>query len=183
MQWKRTLCGSGFIDPHIMTWSLVGGEWSASRPGRFIPWERAPVTHWILGWVCPSAVSMSWRGKKYFSYSLVLVAILTALSWLIHWGSGHSIINGYCRLCFCLRAAYCVGFHCFTTCFGLYGHLQVYRIFYFHMLEGFCFAAFFAFFSRGHTLRVSICVFSLFSFVASLRMCLSAYSKISIVLL
>jgi hypothetical protein len=41
---------------------------------------------------------------------------------------------------------YCVGFHCFTTCFDLHGHQQVCRIFYFHMLEGFCFAAFFAFF-------------------------------------
>jgi hypothetical protein len=30
----------------------------------------------------------------------------------------------------------------FTTCFGLHGHLQVCRIFYFHMFEGFCFAAF-----------------------------------------
>jgi hypothetical protein len=38
---------------------------------------------------------------------------------------------------------YCVGFHCFTICFGLYGHLQVCSIFYFHMLEGFCFTVFF----------------------------------------
>jgi hypothetical protein len=46
------------------------------------------------------------------------------------------------------------------------------------MPEGFCFAAVFAFFSRGHTLHISICVFSvLFSFVifvVSLRVCLSA---------
>jgi hypothetical protein len=45
------------------------------------------------------------------------------------------------------------------------------------MLEGFCFAAFF---SRAHTLHVSICVFSvLFSFAifdVSLRVCLSACS-------
>jgi hypothetical protein len=33
-----------------------GGEWSASRPGRFTPRERAPVTHWIGGWVGPRAV-------------------------------------------------------------------------------------------------------------------------------
>jgi hypothetical protein len=32
---------------------LVGGEWSASRPGRFIPGEIAPGTHWIGGWVDP----------------------------------------------------------------------------------------------------------------------------------
>jgi hypothetical protein len=31
--------------------TLVGGEWSASRPGRFISGERALGTHWIGGWV------------------------------------------------------------------------------------------------------------------------------------
>jgi hypothetical protein len=52
-------------------------------------------------------------------------------------------IAGYVSDCVQL---YCVGFHCFTTCFGLHGHLQVCRIFYFHMLEGFCFAGFLPFF-------------------------------------
>jgi hypothetical protein len=52
-------------------------------------------------------------------------------------------IAGYVSVCVQL---YCVGFHCFTTCFGLHGHLQVCRIFYFHILEGFCFAAFLPFF-------------------------------------
>jgi hypothetical protein len=33
----------------------VGGEWSASRPSRFTPGERAPGTHWIGGWVDPRA--------------------------------------------------------------------------------------------------------------------------------
>jgi hypothetical protein len=31
--------------------ALVGGEWSASRPGRFTPGERAPCTRSIGGWV------------------------------------------------------------------------------------------------------------------------------------
>jgi hypothetical protein len=35
----------------LLTSTLVGGEWSASRPGRFIHGERAPGTHWIGGWV------------------------------------------------------------------------------------------------------------------------------------
>jgi hypothetical protein len=39
-----------------MTSSLDGGEWSASRPGRFTPRERAPGTHWIGGWVGPRTV-------------------------------------------------------------------------------------------------------------------------------
>jgi hypothetical protein len=47
--------GGGFIDPRtlLVTSELDGGEWSASRPGRFTPWERAPDTHWIEGRVGP----------------------------------------------------------------------------------------------------------------------------------
>jgi len=30
--------------------------WSASRPGRFTPRERAPSIQWIGGWVGPRAV-------------------------------------------------------------------------------------------------------------------------------
>jgi hypothetical protein len=41
---------------HSLTSALDGGEWSVSRPGRFIPSERAPGTHWIGGWVGPRAV-------------------------------------------------------------------------------------------------------------------------------
>jgi hypothetical protein len=37
----------------FFTSALVRGEWSASRPGRFTPGERAPGTHWIGGWVGP----------------------------------------------------------------------------------------------------------------------------------
>jgi hypothetical protein len=40
----------------FLTSALDGGEWSASRPGRFKPKERAPGTHWIGGWVGPRAV-------------------------------------------------------------------------------------------------------------------------------
>jgi hypothetical protein len=42
------------VQIHIfLTSALVGGEWSASRPGRFTTGERAPSTHWIGGWVGP----------------------------------------------------------------------------------------------------------------------------------
>jgi len=34
-----------------LTSALYGGEWFASRPGRFIPRERALGTHWIGVWV------------------------------------------------------------------------------------------------------------------------------------
>jgi hypothetical protein len=47
-------CGRVDVYIHIfLTSALVGGEWSASRPGRFTPRERAPVSHWIGGWVDP----------------------------------------------------------------------------------------------------------------------------------
>jgi hypothetical protein len=35
--------------------ALDGGEWTASRSGRFTPREIAPGTHWIGDWVGPSA--------------------------------------------------------------------------------------------------------------------------------
>jgi len=38
-----------------LTSALDGGEWSASRFGRFIPRERAPGIHWIGCWVGPRA--------------------------------------------------------------------------------------------------------------------------------
>jgi hypothetical protein len=42
---------------HIfLTSALAGGEWSASRLGRFIPGKRAPGTHWAGGWVDLSAI-------------------------------------------------------------------------------------------------------------------------------
>jgi hypothetical protein len=38
-----------------LTSALDGGEWSASRPGRFNPGERALGTHSMGGWVGPRA--------------------------------------------------------------------------------------------------------------------------------
>jgi hypothetical protein len=46
----------GGVDVKIhvfLTLALVGGEWSASRPNRFAPVERAPGTHWIGCWGDP----------------------------------------------------------------------------------------------------------------------------------
>jgi hypothetical protein len=40
----------------FLTSALDGGEWSASRSGRFTPREGTPGTHWIEGWVSPRAV-------------------------------------------------------------------------------------------------------------------------------
>jgi hypothetical protein len=44
------------VQIHIFfTLVAAGGEWSASRPCRFTPGERAPDAHWIGGWVAPRA--------------------------------------------------------------------------------------------------------------------------------
>jgi hypothetical protein len=40
-----------YISTHCLTSALDGGEWSASRPGRFNPRSRAHRTHWIGGCV------------------------------------------------------------------------------------------------------------------------------------
>jgi hypothetical protein len=45
-----------YSSTHSLTSALDGGEWSASRPGRFTPRERAPGTHSIGGWMGPRAV-------------------------------------------------------------------------------------------------------------------------------
>jgi hypothetical protein len=48
----------GGVDVYINTllnFILVGVEWSASRLGRFTPGGKTPDTHWIVGWVCPTA--------------------------------------------------------------------------------------------------------------------------------
>jgi hypothetical protein len=47
--------GSGAIAPSFLTSTLDGGEWSASRPGRFTPERKAAGTHCIGAWVGPRA--------------------------------------------------------------------------------------------------------------------------------
>jgi hypothetical protein len=42
------------VETHVLlTSALVRREWSASRPGRFIPGERDPDNHYMGGWVGP----------------------------------------------------------------------------------------------------------------------------------
>jgi hypothetical protein len=45
-----------YSSTHSLTSTLDGGEWSASRPGRFTLRERVPSTLCIGGWVGPRAV-------------------------------------------------------------------------------------------------------------------------------
>jgi hypothetical protein len=43
------------------------GEWVASRPDRFTPWERAPASHWIGHWVGPRARLDDVEKGKFFT--------------------------------------------------------------------------------------------------------------------
>jgi hypothetical protein len=43
------------INQVFLTSAQDGGEWSASRPGRFPPGETAPGTNWTGVWVGPRA--------------------------------------------------------------------------------------------------------------------------------
>jgi hypothetical protein len=55
--------GGVYVQIHIfLTSALVGGEWSASRPGRF-----TPSTHWEAGWA-PEPVWKTWRRKNSWPY-------------------------------------------------------------------------------------------------------------------
>jgi hypothetical protein len=87
-------------------------------------------------------------------------------------------IAGYVSVCVQL---YCVAFHCFTTCFGLHGHLQVCRIFYFLVLKESASLLFFLPFVHVVTLCTFSFVFfplfpSLFLLFLCVCMCLLALS-------
>jgi hypothetical protein len=66
----------------FLTSELDGGEWSDSRPGRFIPRERTPGTHWIGGWVGPKAVpdAVLKRNLTVLNFKLHLFIVQKALS-------------------------------------------------------------------------------------------------------
>jgi hypothetical protein len=49
----------------FLTSALIGGEWSASRPCRFTPGERAFDTHWVGGRV---GLWTKWRRENSWPY-------------------------------------------------------------------------------------------------------------------
>jgi hypothetical protein len=58
----------GKVDVYIyifLTSTLVGGDWSASRPCRFTPGEKAFGTHWIGGLVDPRAGLHDVENRKF----------------------------------------------------------------------------------------------------------------------
>jgi hypothetical protein len=56
----------GEVEIYI-TSAVAGGEWSASRPGRFTPGEKARDTLWIGGWVDPRAGMDDLEKRKFLA--------------------------------------------------------------------------------------------------------------------
>jgi hypothetical protein len=55
------------IKTHVFLISaLVGGKWSASRPGRFTS-TGAPSTHWVGGWMVPRAGLDDMEKRKFLT--------------------------------------------------------------------------------------------------------------------
>jgi hypothetical protein len=72
----------GGVDVQIrifLTSALAGGEWSASRLGRFTPRDRALRTHWIGGWVDPRAGLDGVEKNLYLCSSLKVTDMCTFL--------------------------------------------------------------------------------------------------------
>jgi Na+/proline symporter len=103
------------------------------------------------------------QGLQFMDFRLP-VTIILYFSILLH-----CIVQWLLQVMFLSACSFIVGWFplYFTTCFGLHGHLQVCRMFYFHMLEGFFFAALFLpFFKWSHSACFHQCfVPVLFSFV------------------
>jgi hypothetical protein len=59
--------GVGVLIHVFLTSSLVGGEWSASRPGCFTPVEKPLGTHWRGGWVGPRVVLDKLEERKFLT--------------------------------------------------------------------------------------------------------------------
>jgi hypothetical protein len=81
--------GGGGIAPTFLTSALEGGEWSASRPGRFTPMERAPGTHWIGGGVGPQSRSGNGGEEKNSQPLLGLEPPIIHSPALYHWPIPH----------------------------------------------------------------------------------------------
>jgi hypothetical protein len=81
----------------FLTSALVGGEWSASRPYRLTPGERARGTHWIGGWVGTRAGMDAVEKRKF----LTLPGLeLRPLGHPLHSQSLYRLrYPGYCKLC------------------------------------------------------------------------------------
>jgi hypothetical protein len=64
--------GVAYLQIHVfLTSAIVGGEWSASRLGRFTPEEIDPGTHSIGSWMSPRAEKNDVEKGKFLTLSVL----------------------------------------------------------------------------------------------------------------
>jgi hypothetical protein len=61
---------------HSLTSALDRGKWSALRPGRFTPRERAPGNHWMGGCVGPFSNMNTHTKKIWWSVQVMRLLII-----------------------------------------------------------------------------------------------------------
>jgi hypothetical protein len=71
----KTYWGSGIQLYAFLSSAPAGGEWSASRADRFTLRERAPGTHWTVGWVVPRT-GLDAVGKRKFPTIATAVKVI-----------------------------------------------------------------------------------------------------------
>jgi len=86
-----------YSSTHSLVSALDGGEWCASRPGRFTPRERVPGIHWIGSWMSSRAGLdavpyqiryqslqrlIRWRYINYKSYLSWMILVVTTGYWI-----------------------------------------------------------------------------------------------------
>jgi hypothetical protein len=70
-----------YSSTYSLTSALDGGEWSASRTGRFTPRKRAPGTPWIGGWVgsrtvLEAAVKRKFPAPPGIEFIIIIIIII-----------------------------------------------------------------------------------------------------------
>jgi hypothetical protein len=88
----------------LLTWVLKGVELSASRSGRFTPWERLISIHWIGGWVGSKVGLTSTKKTGIFCpspWSRVLLEKLTGFQLVKKFTPFYGTTKVYCRIYKC----------------------------------------------------------------------------------
>jgi hypothetical protein len=95
MRWRR-IGGAWVLIHAFLASALDGGEFSASRSGKFTPRERAPGTHWIGGWVGPRAVVDAHTNQLSDARFVIFMAVKIQVEffWVV---TPHSGLTGYRR--------------------------------------------------------------------------------------
>jgi hypothetical protein len=82
-----------YISTCFLVSALAGGEWWASRPGRFTSGEKDQGAHWMGGWVGPRAGLDNMERTKFLTPPPGWTARSQTLYWLRYPGSMKEVIE------------------------------------------------------------------------------------------